>query len=155
MTWFRALLLLPIILGCRIAAIARDCKSLAFGLRWFESNHPNKIYGVLSSVGQNARMWIWRSPVRFRQFTLNAPVAQWIRASAYEAEGRKFESCLVYQHMRDGAVVASESHNLRVGGSNLPPATNYKPGCPSGSRGRSAKPVFFAQQSAKGDDVGS
>ena len=26
--------------GCRIAAIARDCKSLDFGLRWFESNHP-------------------------------------------------------------------------------------------------------------------
>lgn len=85
----------------------------------------------------------------------HAPVAQWIRASVYEAEGRKFESCLVYQYMRDGAVVASESHNLRVGGSNPPPVTKHKPGCPSGSRGRSAKPVFFAEQSAKGDDVGS
>ncbi len=27
--------------GCRIVAIARDCKSLDSGLRWFESNRPH------------------------------------------------------------------------------------------------------------------
>ncbi len=27
--------------GCRIAAIAADCKSAAFGLRWCKSNHPD------------------------------------------------------------------------------------------------------------------
>ncbi len=29
--------------GCRIAAIAGDCKSPVFGLRWFESSHPQSL----------------------------------------------------------------------------------------------------------------
>ena len=34
--------------GCRIAAIARDCKSLTFGFRWFESNRPQLAETVLT-----------------------------------------------------------------------------------------------------------
>lgn len=30
--------------GCRIAAIARDCKSLDSRLRWFESNRPQSTH---------------------------------------------------------------------------------------------------------------
>lgn len=29
--------------GCRIAAIATDCKSVDFGLRWFESSRPQTL----------------------------------------------------------------------------------------------------------------
>ena len=68
--------MLPPTLGCRIAAIAGDWSSLSrmakkspvFGHRRFESYNPNKY----------------------------ASVAQWIRASRYEREGRRFDSCRKY-----------------------------------------------------------
>lgn len=45
------------------------------------------------------------------------------------------------QYMWDAAVVAGKPHKLEVGGSIPPPATMNMCECPSGLRGRSAKPV--------------
>ena len=36
--------------GCRIAAIAMDCKSIDFGLRQFESGHPHSSGRFLNSI---------------------------------------------------------------------------------------------------------
>jgi hypothetical protein len=36
--------------GCRIAAIARDCKSLVSRLRWFESNRPQILLEICSML---------------------------------------------------------------------------------------------------------
>ncbi len=55
-------------LGCCSTVRATDCKSVTLWLSRFDSYHPNQY----------------------------ASVAQWIRASRYEREGRKFESCRKY-----------------------------------------------------------
>lgn len=43
--------------GCRIAAIAGDCKSPDFGLRWFESSRPHSFGRFLkSSIVKNGSL---------------------------------------------------------------------------------------------------
>jgi hypothetical protein len=40
--------------GCRIAAIAGDCKSPDFGLRWFESTRPQKFKRNMATVAKES-----------------------------------------------------------------------------------------------------
>lgn len=54
--------------GCRIAAIAMDCKSIDFGLRQFESGHP-QIYSSIFEETLLADTVVYRFVV-FRQIYL-------------------------------------------------------------------------------------
>ena len=45
--------------GCRIAAIAADCKSAAFGLRWCKSSHPDHDSVVKRLRQESAKLRAW------------------------------------------------------------------------------------------------
>ena len=61
-----------IISGCRIAAIAADCKSAASGLRWCKSNHPDHDSVVKWLRQESAKLWSW---VRFPPESFLCPVS--------------------------------------------------------------------------------
>ena len=74
---------------------------------------------------------IWYITRRFLQS--RAPVAQLDRASDYESEGCRFDSCQA-RHLRKSQIagwsslVARQAHNLKVVGSNPAPATKHTSG---------------------------
>ena len=66
-------------------------------------------------------------------FEESAPVAQLDRASDYESEGCRFDSCQARHYGRHqiagwSSLVARQAHNLKVVGSNPAPATNLTKG---------------------------
>lgn len=67
------------ILGCCSTVRAADCKSAACRLSRFDSYHPNNY----------------------------ASVAQWIRASRYEREGRRFDFCRKYDKASNHSEIAN------------------------------------------------